>query len=102
VAEEPSGELQVATKPIQLYCDNESAIAISKNPVQHFRTRHFKLTWHFVRQVQEMGDVAVNFVRTAMQDADMLTKALTTNMHLKAVARLGLQLEEKDKTKTKT
>jgi len=37
-----------------------------------------------------------------LQDADMLTKALTTNMHLKAVARLGLQLEEKDKTKTKT
>ena len=91
------GELQIKTGPIQLYCDNQSAMAISKNPVQHYRTRHFKLNWHFVRQVQEAGEISVCFVRTALQDADMLTKALSVSTHLMAAGRLGLHLNNKKK-----
>ena len=88
------GELQIDLSPVHLYCDNESAIAISKNPVQHYRTRHFKLHWHFVRQVQEAGEVVVSFVRTALQDADFLTKALSVGNHLRAAERLGLKLDK--------
>jgi hypothetical protein len=86
------GELHLSTLPIRIYCDNESALAISKNPVQHFKTRHFRLAWHFVRQVQEAGEVEVHFVGTAMQDADVLTKALSVGVHKAAVERLGLDL----------
>jgi len=60
--------------------------------VQHSRTRHFKLAWHFLRQLQENNEVLVHFVRTALQDADLLTKALPANAHFSAVGRLGLQL----------
>ena len=77
---------------VTIYCDNQSAIQISRNPVQHFKTRHFKLSWHLIRQLQEAGEVAVEFVRTGMQDADVLTKALTVGQHLTAVRRLGLYL----------
>ena len=86
------GELGVPLAPIKLYCDNQSAIALSKNPVQHYRTRHFKLAWHFVRQVQEAGEVQVEFVRSNLQDADLLTKALSVANHLQATTRLGLDL----------
>ena len=88
------GELQIPLGAIKLYCDNQSAMAISKNPVQHYRTRHFKLHWHFVRQVQEAGEVVVSFVRTAQQDADVVTKALSMNTHLMAVERLGMELSK--------
>ena len=87
------GELQLSTDTIRIYCDNQAAIAISKNPVQHSKTRHFKLAWHFIRQLQEEGEVEVHFVRTALQDADLLTKALPTTQHLSAEGRLGLLLD---------
>ena len=86
-------ELQLPLKCVTLYCDNQAAIQVSKNPVQHFKTRHFRLAWHFIRELQAAGEVAVEFVRTALQDADMLTKALAVNQHMAAAARLGLDLK---------
>ena len=82
--------------PIKIYCDNDAALRMSKNPILHHKSRHFNLHWHFVRQMTEAGVVKVEFVRTAMQDADVLTKALPVRVHGDAVSRLGLDL-----TKTK-
>jgi len=45
-------ELQFPLKCVSLYCDNQAAIQVSKNPVQHFKTRHFRLAWHFIRELQ--------------------------------------------------
>jgi len=95
------GELGIQLKCTKLFCDNESALNMSKNPVQHHKSRHFQLSWHFVRQVQEAGHVEVHHVRTALQDADVLTKALPARVHLQAVGRLGLVVPE-TKIKTKT
>jgi hypothetical protein len=95
------GELGIQLKCTKLFCDNESALNMSKNPVQHHKSRHFQLSWHFVRQVQEAGHVEVHYVRTALQDADVLTKALPARVHLQAVGRLGLVVPE-TKIKTKT
>ena len=86
------GEIGLPTSKITMHCDNQAAIQISKNPVQHFKTRHFKLSWHLVRQLQESGEVGVEFVRTALQDADVLTKALPVTQHLASVERLGMKL----------
>ena len=93
------GELGYTLKPIKLYCDNQAALKLSKNPVLHHKSRHFQLHWHIVRQVQEAGDTEVVFVRTEMQDADILTKALAVRVHLGASCRLGMDLS---KTKLKT
>ncbi|XP_071727443.1 secreted RxLR effector protein 161-like [Rutidosis leptorrhynchoides] len=35
---------------IQIMCDNEAAIAISENPVQHDRTKHVEMDRHFIRE----------------------------------------------------
>lgn len=87
-------ELHLPTGTIKIYCDNQSALAISKNPVQHYQTRHFRLTWHFIRQLQEAGEVEVRFINTNLQDADILTKALSATAHKQAVERLGLYLNQ--------
>ncbi|GJW56042.1 retrovirus-related pol polyprotein from transposon TNT 1-94 [Tanacetum coccineum] len=61
---------------IPLYCDSQSAIAISCNPVQHSRTKHIHTRYHFIKEQVENGIIKLYFVRTEYQLADMFTKAL--------------------------
>nr|GEW78345.1 retrovirus-related Pol polyprotein from transposon TNT 1-94 [Tanacetum cinerariifolium] len=61
---------------ISLYCDSQSAIAISYNPVQHSHTKHIHTQYHFIKERVENGIIELYFVRTEYQLADMFTKAL--------------------------
>nr|GEZ13895.1 hypothetical protein [Tanacetum cinerariifolium] len=53
-----------------------SAIAISCNPVQYFRTKHIHTRYHFIKEQVENGIIKLYFVRTEYQLADMFTKSL--------------------------
>ncbi|GJS84037.1 hypothetical protein Tco_0750578 [Tanacetum coccineum] len=61
---------------IPLYCDSQSAITISCNPVQYSRTKHIHTQYHFIKEQVENGIIELYFVRTEYQLADMFTKAL--------------------------
>ncbi|GJR07971.1 retrovirus-related pol polyprotein from transposon TNT 1-94 [Tanacetum coccineum] len=61
---------------IPLYCDSQSAIAISCNPVQHSRTKHIHTRYHFIKEQVENGIFELYFIKTEYQLADMFTKAL--------------------------
>nr|GEW88319.1 hypothetical protein [Tanacetum cinerariifolium] len=63
-------------KKIPLYCNSQSAIAISCNPVQHSHTKHIHTRYHFIKEQVEKGIIELYFVRTEYQLADMFTKAL--------------------------
>ncbi|GJU04818.1 retrovirus-related pol polyprotein from transposon TNT 1-94 [Tanacetum coccineum] len=60
-----------------LYCDSKAAIAISCNPVQHSRTKHIDVRYHFIKEHVEKGIVELFFVGTEYQLADLFTKALS-------------------------
>nr|GEV78044.1 putative RNA-directed DNA polymerase [Tanacetum cinerariifolium] len=62
---------------IPMYCDSKATIAISCNPVQHSRTKHIDVRYHFIKEKVEMGIVELFFVRTEYQLADLFTKALS-------------------------
>nr|GEY20499.1 hypothetical protein [Tanacetum cinerariifolium] len=49
---------------IPIYCDSKSAIAISCNPVQHSRTKHIVVRYHFIKQHVEKGMIKLYFVKT--------------------------------------
>ena len=61
---------------IPLLCDNESAIKIANNPVQHSRTKHIDIRHHFLRDHEAKGDISLQGVRSEEQLADILTKPL--------------------------
>ena len=61
---------------VPLLCDNESAIKIAHNPVQHAKTKHIEVRHHFIREHVERGNIDLSFVGTKDQLADIFTKAL--------------------------
>ncbi|GJT21738.1 hypothetical protein Tco_0891675 [Tanacetum coccineum] len=61
---------------IPLYCDNKSAIALCCNNVQHSRSKHIDIRYHFIKEQVEQGVVELYFVSTDYQLADIFTKAL--------------------------
>ncbi|GKF27924.1 hypothetical protein Tco_0094266 [Tanacetum coccineum] len=76
---------------IPMYCDSKSAIAISCNLVQHSRTKHIVVRYHFIKEQVEKGIVELYFVRTEYQLADMFTKALSKERFEYLVGRLGMR-----------
>ncbi|GJZ59954.1 retrovirus-related pol polyprotein from transposon TNT 1-94 [Tanacetum coccineum] len=61
---------------IPMYCDNKSAIALCCNNVQHSRSKHIDIRYHFIKEQVENGVVELYFVRTEYQLANIFTKAL--------------------------
>jgi len=61
---------------VKLFMDNMSAIALSKNPVHHDRSKHIDTKYHFIHECIEEGKVEVEHVGTTSQLADIFTKAL--------------------------
>jgi hypothetical protein len=59
-----------------LLCDNESAIKISYNLVQHSRTKHIEIRNNFIRDHVARGDIELAYVCTKDQLADIFTKPL--------------------------
>jgi hypothetical protein len=56
--------------------DNQAAIAISNNPIFHGKTKHFKLKYYFLREVQKNEELQLIYCKTEDQLADILTKPL--------------------------
>ena len=67
-----------ATDPMvpTVLVDNKSAIQLCKNPVFHDRSKHIETRYHFIRESVESGKIAVEYINTDEQLADILTKPL--------------------------
>ena len=52
-------DYEISQDTMVVYCDNSSAIDISKNPVQHSKTKHIEITYHFIRNLVERKIVAL-------------------------------------------
>ncbi|KAL8096136.1 hypothetical protein AgCh_037185 [Apium graveolens] len=75
---------------IPIYCDNQSAIAMTGNPVQHSMTKHISIRYHFIREHVDEGTVELHFVPTDQQVADIFTKPLCEATFTKLVNELGM------------
>ena len=73
----------------QLYCDNTSAITISQNPVHYHRTKHIDIKYHHVRHLLSENRLAIDHIPSALQPADILTKALKSEKYKQAIRNMG-------------
>ncbi|KAJ9544332.1 hypothetical protein OSB04_024039 [Centaurea solstitialis] len=75
---------------IPIYCDSKSAIAITCNPVQHTRTKHIDIRYHFIKDHVERGTIELYFVKTEYQLADLFTKPLDEKRLNFLISKLGI------------
>ncbi|KAJ9544583.1 hypothetical protein OSB04_024290 [Centaurea solstitialis] len=75
---------------ILIYCDSSSAIQIAANPVQHSRTKHIDIRYHFIKDHVEKDNVELFFVESERQIADLFTKAFDEKRHYYLLSKLGM------------
>lgn len=85
------GDMDMAQKDATtLLCDNQSCIAIAKNPVFHARTKHIEVHYHFVRELISDGSIELLYCPTADNLADVFTKALSRDQLDHLIRRMGI------------
>ena len=57
-----------------IMCDNQGALALSKNPTKHSKAKHIDIRFHFVRECYTNNLVDLNYVPTNDNFADIFTK----------------------------
>ncbi|GJX08810.1 copia protein [Tanacetum coccineum] len=77
---------------VPIMCDNKGAIDLSKNLVQHSRTKHIKIRHHFLRDNVQKGHIPIEKVSSVDNIADILTKPLKRELF--NYLRLGLGMME--------
>ncbi|GJW81013.1 copia protein [Tanacetum coccineum] len=69
-------DYDVRLDDVPIMCDNKGAIDLSKNPVQHSRTKHIEIRYHFLRDNVEIGHILIEKVSFVDNIADILTKPI--------------------------
>nr|GEU41753.1 hypothetical protein [Tanacetum cinerariifolium] len=77
---------------ILMYCDNKSAIALCYNNVQHSRSKHIDISFHFIKEQVDNGVVHLYFVNTEYQVVDIFTKALCRERIEFLINKLGCKV----------
>lgn len=78
--------------PAPLICsDNQGALAIAENPTNYQRATHIDLRYHFIRHVLEKGQIRIDYIPSAEQPADGLTKAVGPQKHQRILDLMGLR-----------
>jgi hypothetical protein len=88
-------EYNVEQDVLTLYYDNLSAIGISKNPIQHSKTKHIDIQHHFIRDLVEEKAMTLEHVDMEEKLADIFTKALDAKQIEKLRGKLVICLHEK-------
>jgi len=75
---------------VPIFCDNTSAINLTKNPIHHSRTKHIDIRHHFIREHVQNGHITLEFVSSNNQLADIFTKPLNEESFCKNRLELGI------------
>jgi hypothetical protein len=76
--------------PTLLLTDNESTLALAKDPHFHACAKHINTRWHYIRECIDNSDIYLSYINTNDNVADILTKPLSTPTFLCLHSFLGL------------
>lgn len=77
-------------KALVLWYDNQSTIAVAKNPAFHGRTKHIDVRFHYIRSLIADGLIVLQYCNTGDQLADIFTKPLSVEKHKAMRVQLGV------------
>ena len=85
------GVVSAIKEPMEIFCDNEGAVSLTKEPRDHGRSRHIDRKYHFIRHRVEEGQLVVKRISSEDNPADSLTKGLSRVKHLQHARSIGLK-----------
>ena len=81
-----------ADNPVDIFCDNQGAIALAKNAIHHTRTKHINVQFHFIHKKLQGNEIKIWYCGTEDMVADIFTKGLGKDKHNHFRDGLGLTL----------
>ena len=75
---------------VKLFIDNQSAMSLTKNATFHDQTKHIAIRHHYIREKVDEGEIVLEYLPTAEQVADVLTKPLSREKHIRFIEGMGL------------
>ena len=74
----------------RIFCDNQSAIKVAHNPVQHDRKKHVSIDRHYITEMLDQHDIDTPYIARSEHQEDVLTKGLPKEQFMKLTGKLGL------------
>ena len=59
-----------------IYCDNQSCVKLSENPIFHDKSKHIEIKYHYIRDIVQRGAVKLQYIAMDDQIADVLKNPL--------------------------
>jgi hypothetical protein len=85
------GVFPSVSRPLDLYCDNNGAIAQAKEPKNHQKNKHVLRKFHLIREIIRRGDIKICKVHTDLNVVDPLTKPLPQPKHEPHMRAMGIR-----------
>lgn len=86
------GFAEYVREPTSIYCDNQGANFMVRNPAVHKRSKHIDIKYHYIRDKYNEGSVDVEYIPSEENAADIFTKVLMKQKHVVACELLKLEL----------
>ena len=77
--------------PVEMFCDNISALQLAANPVFHEKSKHFEVDLHLIRKKVSAGIVKTIKVHTSQPITHIFTKGLDVQQHKLLCQKLNLK-----------
>ncbi|GKD82253.1 secreted RxLR effector protein 161-like protein [Tanacetum coccineum] len=85
------GVVPIVQDPIEIFCDNKSAVSLTKEPNDHGKSKHIERKYHFVQSKVKEGHVIMKYIRSEDNPVDPFTKALAKSRHDEHARSIGLK-----------
>jgi len=83
-------EPSLSRTPVKLLIDNQLAMSLAKNATFHDQMKHIAIRHHYIREKVDEGEIVLEYLLTAEQVADVLTKPLSREKHIRFIEGMGL------------
>jgi hypothetical protein len=84
-------KLDMQDRPVNVFCDNKSAISLIKSGANSSKDKYIDINYHYIQDIVEMGEIKVHFIPSTDMMADPMTKGLTLNQFRVHVTGMGLR-----------